>query len=402
LNKKLLNTDIQDFINKNLNTDIASVLFKNTPIDQVTIKEIAQQIEAKKKCQTKLPTWFNTPNIYYPHKLSIEQTSSEISAQYKASLIQGESIIDLTGGFGVDSFYFSKKFTKVIHCEIKKELSEIVLYNNQILQIKNIQIVADDGINFLKKVAQKFDYIFIDPSRRNDKKGKVFMLSDCLPNVPENLNTFFKSSNKILIKTSPILDISVGLKELPFVKEIHIVSIKNEVKELVWFLEKGFTNSVIIKTSNLLKQKDQKFNFAFEDERNTTAAYSLPQSYLYEPNVAILKSGAFNLISKKLNVYKLHPHSHLYTNDDLIDFPGRVFKIIDSIKYQKKNLKILLRNTKASVISRNFPESVDQIRKQFKIKEGSTLFYFFTTNRDNVKIVIIGKKIVDITTKVIS
>ena len=174
MNKDILHKEVQDFINSNLNTDVSKLIFKGSPFEDISIQEIAAQIESKKKAQNKLPTWFHTSSIYYPNKLNIEQTSSEITANYKANLISGESLIDLTGGFGVDSYYFSKQFKKVTHCEINAALSELAAYNYQQLHALNIKPIHTDGITYLQAQKEQYDWIFIDPSRRSDVKGKVF------------------------------------------------------------------------------------------------------------------------------------------------------------------------------------------------------------------------------------
>lgn len=166
------------------------------------------------KAESKLPNWFTTRNIYYPSKVSVEQTSSEPTAKYKSELISGEKLIDLSGGFGVDDFYFAKRFQNVTHCEIDNDLSEIVQHNFEQLGVSNIECISGDSEDTLERLNTKFDWIYIDPSRRNDAKGKVFMLRDCLPNVPEQLDFYYRFTANILIKTAPILDITAGLSEL--------------------------------------------------------------------------------------------------------------------------------------------------------------------------------------------
>ncbi|MFI1743182.1 THUMP-like domain-containing protein [Thalassobellus sediminis] len=391
MNTLILNTEIQEFINKNLNSDISSLLLKGTNFSSVETKAIIEQIEAKKRCEKKLSTWFHCKSIYYPNKLNIEQTSSEISAKYKSELIQGDSIIDLTGGFGVDCFFFSKRFKTVEHCEINESLSNIVNHNYKQLEVKNITTIHADGIAYLKTTSKNFDWIYIDPSRRHDSKGKVFFLNDCLPNVPQHLELLFMHSKNILIKTSPLLDLSVGINELKHVKTIHIVAINNDVKELLWILEDGFEGEISIETVNIKKDKNDLFNFSLENEKLIDSEYNKPLAYLYEPNSAILKAGGFHSISNKLNLFKLHKHSHLYTSEIEINFPGRAFKIENIIDYNKKALK-KLNITKANITTRNFPETVQEIRKKFNIKDGGDSFIFFTTNVDNEKIVIVTSK----------
>jgi precorrin-6B methylase 2 len=390
LNTAILHTEVQQFITDNLKADITKLILKGSPFDDVSIQELANQIVAKQKSEHKLTSWFQTENIYYPSKINIEQTSSESTANYKSNLVTGTSIIDITGGFGIDCFYFSKHFKDVIHCEINEELSAIVTHNCKQLKITNITTFSGDAIDFLKNSKEKFDCIYIDPSRRDDIKGKVFLLEDCVPNVPENMDLLFTKSNQILIKTSPILDISSAINELKFVTEVHVVAINNEVKELLFLLEKDSSKAIQIKTINIGKNETQSFHFKYKE--SLYSAYSEPLSYLYEPNSAILKSGGFHQITNQLNIEKLHQHSHLYTSKTLQNFPGRVFKIEHTLSYDKKKLKKLLPGNKANITIRNFPKTVAQIRKETKIKEGGTVFIFFTTNFKNELIVLVCSK----------
>ncbi|NNE31678.1 MAG: class I SAM-dependent methyltransferase [Winogradskyella sp.] len=367
------------------------LLLKGIPFDSVKDKEVIEQIEAKKRSEKKLPTWFNSEHIYYPNKLNIEQTSSEKTAKYKANLVSGQSLIDLTGGFGVDAYYFSKKIDRVTHCEINPTLSEIVKHNYEVLQTSNITSINVNGLDALKQENQQFDWIYIDPSRRDDSKQKVFLLSDCTPNIKTFQNLFLKHAKNVMIKTSPLLDLSATLLDLKYVKEIHIVARNNEVKELLWILERNYEGEVKIKTVNLLKDSVQNFNFILSNETIANASYSEPLAYLYEPNSAILKGGAFNVVSAQLNIHKLHKHSHLYTSNQLIEYPGRRFKIENILPFNKKAFakeKI----TKANVTTRNFPLSVSNIRKKLKIKDGGFIYLFFTTTINDEKVIIVCVK----------
>lgn len=392
MNSDILNTEVQDFISKFLDTDITKLILKGSPFDRVNIQELVEQIEAKRKCKTKLPTWYNTTGIYYPNKLNIEQTSSEITAAYKSNLVSGKSMIDLTGGFGVDVFYFSKRIDNVTHCEINVELSEIVTHNLNQLDVNNVNTIAEDGVAFIQDCNLQFDWIYIDPSRRHDVKGKVFMLKDCVPNVPEHLYGLFKHSDHILIKTSPLLDISLGLSELAYVKEVHVVAAHNEVKELLWLLQKGHSEDLKITTINIKKNASESFSFFKSEESKGPIDTSLPLNYLYEPNAAIMKSGGFNSIGAQLNIKKLHKHSHLYTSNEPIEFPGRTFKIDAIYPYNKKVIKSL-GIQQANITTRNFPESVSNLRKKYKIKDGGSKYLFFTTNHLEDRIVLSCSKL---------
>lgn len=356
-----------------------SVLLKNSKFDAVSSKELAEQIASKKKCKNKLPVWYNTPQIYYPNKLNIEQTSSEETAKYKANLVAGNTLLDLTGGLGIDSYFFSTKIERVFHCEIDSNLSQIAQHNFAILNQKNITSFNVNGLEYLKDSESKFDWIYADPSRRHETKGKVAFLEDYTPDITAYFDLLFNSTENVLLKTAPLLDLSAGLSSLKFVKEIHIVAVKNEVKELLWVLKKGFLNNPIIKTIHLKKAKIETFSFKRTDEEASNSDFSKPLKYLYEPNVALLKGGCFKLIGEHFKLFKLHQHTHLYTSNELIDFPGRRFLIENCLPYQKTAIK-KLGLLQANVATRNFSQSVASIRKKHKIKDGGEQYLFFFKN----------------------
>ena len=392
LNLNLLNNEVQQFINKHLNTPIDELALKGSPFDAIQTPELLEQIQAKKKCKKKLPHWYNTPGLYFPNKLNIEQTSSEISASYKSKLIEGKTLLDLTGGFGVDSFYFSKTVKSVTHCEINTFLSEIVTHNFEIFGIENIKTVPIDGLEFLSPNRDNFDWIYIDPSRRDEKKNKRFFIEDCTPNVAQHLNLFFKHTQQILIKLSPMLDIRAALTALPQTKEIHVVAIKNEVKELLFIVEKDFEKEPIIKAVNL-ETNQPNFDFKSSDEIKAIIEHQNPLKYLYEPNAAVLKSGAFKSLASQYDLKKLDHHSHLYTSMKLNpDFPGKLYLVEEELPYQKKTINRIFGGSKANIKVRNFPKSADQLKKDLKIKDGGPIFMFFTTT-NNQKIVVITRQL---------
>ncbi len=375
MNKKLLNPGVQNFIIENLNTDILSVLLKKSPFSGISARELAQQIEGRKKCQERLPLWYATPGIYFPKKENLEQASSEITAIYKSRLVGGVSMIDLTGGFGVDSFYFSRSVGNVTYCEEDVELAAIASYNYKILGACNINVRATDGISFLKGMSIETDWAYLDPSRRV-AGSRVFKFADCRPVVPENLDLLFSKAGRILIKAAPLLDISMGIKQLQGVQEVHVVAVKNEVKELVWVLRRDYQGEVTIKTVQFGNSVTRTFDFRPEEERQAVPEIGHPLEYLYEPNPALLKAGAFKLIATRLTLRKLHEHTHLYTSGKRKEFPGRIFRILDSVPYKKGSMGRFT-NTKANITIRNFPESVRLIREKFKIKEGGKVYLFF-------------------------
>jgi len=391
LKKELLNKINQNFIQEHINEDPSKLILKGSSFSNISIQELVEQIVSKKKCEKKLPTWFHGENIYYPNKINIEQTSSEITAKYKATLISGNSIIDVSGGFGVDCFYFAKRCEKVFHCEINEELSQIASHNFNELNAINVSTFVGDGIGYIKNNFTQYDWIYADPSRRNDAKEKVFLLEDCLPNIPMHLDELFKKTERILLKLSPVLDITASINALKYVKEIHVVAVQNEVKELLFILEKGYSGTIPIKTLNLKKDSLESFESVYDSGVNAT--YSRPNTYLFEPNSAILKSGLFNDVSHQLKIDKIQVNSHLYTSNNLINFPGRCLKVLRILNYDKKQLKKIIPSQKANITTRNFPETVAQIRKKINFKEGGEIYLFFTTDLNNKHIVLVCEKI---------
>ena len=392
MNRKLLNKEVQDFLEENYSADLSKMALKGSPFEGVSARELAEQLSGKETAKKKLPLWFRTRNVIYPPKINLEQTSSERTAEYKAKLVAGDSLLDLTGGFGIDSYYFARKIKKVIHTELDPELSEIVEHNFKSLNAGNIDTIAGDGLKFLEGYSGKFDWIFIDPSRRSESGGKVFFLSDCLPNVPDNLDLLWAKTDNILIKTSPLLDLKAGLRELPGVSEIHIVAVENEVKELLWVLRKGVSKALEMTTINLRKKEDQIFRANFKEE-DSAEAYTAPLKFLYEPNAAIMKSGLFVELGKVYELQKLHPNTQLFSSDELKDFPGRRFHIVQVIPYKKKKIRSSLDTKKANIATRNFPETVASLRKQLKIGDGGDDYLFFTTGPSGEKLVLVCKKI---------
>jgi len=392
LNKNILKTGVQDFINNNIITDILSVVLKKPLFTGVTQKELAEQIEAKRKCKTKLPTLFNTPKIYYPRKLHIEQTSSETTAHYKANLVSGKCLLDLTGGLGIDAYYFSKKVGEIDHCEWDQELHEIASYNFKVLGALNIRTFHTDGLLFLEDSNVKYDWIYLDPARRDERQKKVFRLSDCTPDITKHLNLLLNKSEHVLLKTAPLLDLSAGISDLKHVTEIHIVAHHNEVKEVLWVLNTTERDSPItIKTINTTPTGSETFNFLWSEESETKSTFAVPHTYLYEPNAAIMKSGGFKSVGEAFGIDKLHEHSHLYTSEKHIKFPGRTFKIVNTVPFNKKAINSLSLS-KANITIRNFPYAVANIRKRFKIADGGNIYLFFTTDINEDRIVLVCEK----------
>lgn len=384
MNEALLAKPVQEYINANLNADVNKIALAKPVFENVSAAELAGQIAAKKKSIHKLPTWFNAEGIYYPALLSIEQCSSEPTAAYKANLALGNALIDLTAGFAVDSYFFSKKIDHIYSCEINPELSAITSHNAKVLNANNLHFLAEDGITFLQNTHLKFDTIYIDPARRSNS-NKVFKLKDCTPDVTEHLPLFLEKARRIIIKTAPLLDISAGLNELNNVSEIHIVSVKNECKELIWIIDKGHTaeTQIICATIN---ESIKTFAFPITALKTKMEMSSnAPSGYLYEPDVALLKSGAFNLIATRFGLEKLHQQSQLYFASNIkSDFLGRIFEIesLLSLNELKKE-----KSLKGNVIVRNFPEKAETLVKKYKITASHDDFLIFTQAQNGYMVV---------------
>ena len=378
LNFEILETSVQHYIIENSGANIPQLALKGSPFKRVKTTELMQQIESKTKCKKKLPTWYRTPHILYPNKLNIEQCSSEITAAYKSHIVSGQTLLDLTGGFGVDSYYFSKTMHRVIHCEINKTLSEIAAHNFSAMQVSKIKTKAKDGLSFLVQTSEFFDWIYLDPCRRDKTKKKCFLIEDCRPNILNNLDLFFSRSENVLVKLSPMLDIVAALKILPNTKEVHIVAVKNEVKELLFNLEKGFVKEAEIKAINL-DNSQKEFKFKINDEKTTTISYQEPLKYLFEPNTALLKSGGFKSIAQKFDLKKLDVNTHLYTGFKILsNFPGIIYEIEKNLPCKKQQMKQLLNGLKANIKTRNFPISTKNLKKNYKFKDGGKKYVFFT------------------------
>ena len=360
------------------------------------LSELVQQIQARQKATQKLPTWAQHPEVVFPVALSVEQSSSEIAAAYKASLVSGELLVDLTGGFGVDSFYFARSFSEVIHIEQNPELQEIAQYNFGLLQANNIQSIATTAEAFLESFTGKADVLYIDPARRGGSNEKLHLLQDCDPDVLHLLPLLFAEAKAVLLKTSPMLDIDLALEQLQCVAKVWVVAVQNEVKEVLYLLQPDAPQPIkATRTAvNLLPNGTaQQLHFTKAEEEAAAVSFSDPELYIYEPNAAILKAGAYRYLGQHLHLHKLHPNSHLYTSLTLVpDFPGRSFECLAVCRYNKKELLRQLPGKQANITVRNFPETVAEIRRKTGIREGGHTYLFFATDMHQKPIVLICRK----------
>ena len=387
LNEHLLSPEVQAFI-CSYEGSLHDLAFKGSPFENVDSKQLLQQIEGKRIAKTKLPTWYKKRGIVYPPKVNLEQTSSQITAAYKSSLLKGKRIADLTGGFGIDAFYFAQEFEKVYYFEVNEALSKLAAHNFKILNSVNIECINEDGVTGIKDL--EVDTVYLDPSRRTHAKGKVFFLSDCEPDITKHAAELLHTAKQIMIKTSPMLDLSAGYQDLPNVAQIHVVAVDNEVKEVLWVLDRSGKEVAQVTALNLTKKGVQSISFDWNEDGRVSTVF--PKNYLYEPNAAIMKSNGFYAIYRQLGLSKLHTHSHLFTSEKLVDFPGRTFEIKENLEYSKANLR-KIKGTKANITTRNFNETVKELRKKWNLREGGDRYIFFTTNQEDKKRILICNKI---------
>lgn len=382
----MLNAGVEEYIKIYSNADILSVSLKKSPFPGITSKELAQQLQGKQIAKKKFPTLYRTEAILYPKKVHLEQASSEDTAIYKASLVSGKSLLDLTCGMGVDAFHLASGFEQVICYEKNEKLLAYTAHNLIQLGRENIEVRSGDGVEFLRRSAANFDCIYIDPSRRKENK-KVFLIEDYEPDLVPVVDEILARTDVLLIKTSPLLDIDLGIKQLKQVAECHVVAVRNEVRELLWLLRKEVTDEPIRKAINIEDTGQPVFEFLASREHDLPIDYSNPQAYMYEPNAAILKSGGFKSVAEQFHLKKLAASSHLYTGELPVEFPGRRFKVLAVQKYSKNwNKEWGLK--KANIARRNFPTAVAEIRRRYKIADGGSEYLFFTTLSDRQKVVI--------------
>lgn len=392
MNPAILDPEVQQYIRSEPPVDPVRVALQKSPFIGIQPAELAQQVESRQRCRKKLPLWYGTPGIYYPPRLSIEQASSEATALYKSQLVSpSDEVIDLTGGFGVDSYYLAKRAKAVMYCEQNDILAPIARHNFKVLGAANITTEAVDGVAHLQRQPDDaFDCLYIDPARRKNHQ-KTFLFSDCEPDVTAWQDLLLQKAGKVLIKASPLLDITQARQTLRHISEIYIISVGNECKELLFVLKRGFAGVPRLTAVSLAGNQCQTFSFTPDEEQATIPDFGSPARYLYEPDAALLKAGAFKSISSRYQLQKLHPNTHLYTGEARhLDFMGRVFIIDRTMPYAA--FKKAKGSLKANVSARNFPLDTKALRGRHRIEDGGNLFLFFCTGPNNDLLVIFASK----------
>lgn len=382
------------FIEEHRNDDIHSLALQSGKYPQVDMKTAVTQISGWQTAKDKIPAWHKTNGLIYPRHLSLEQCSSQLTAGYKASLVKGKSLTDLTGGFGIDCAFMSASFEEVTYVEQQAELCGIAENNFPKLGLHHIRVINADSTDYLKTM-NRVDCIFIDPARRNRQGDKTVAISQCEPDVKNLCPLLMEKAHTVIIKLSPMLDLSLALRDMPATTEVHVVSVGNECKELLLVLGEK-TDNPTIHCINLKNGSFRKFSFTRKQEAELNCEYTpVLQKYIYEPDSSILKAGAYKTVAHIYKVKKLHPNSHLYTSDILQeDFPGRIFEFKSLLAPNKKEIRQQPGGiAKAHITVRNFPATVAELRKKMKLGDGGEIYLFATTLADGQKVIIRCDKI---------
>jgi 16S rRNA G966 N2-methylase RsmD len=380
----ILHPLVQQYLAAHVNSDYTKIAFQKRGIENVSPSILAEQIKSRQKIKDKVPVYYQVSTIVYPPSLNIEQSSSQATAIFKASCVRSFfankhiTIADLTGGFGIDSFFLSKQSASLKYVEPYTDLAAIAQHNHRQLGARNIDYIVADAETFLHNNASNFDLLFLDPSRRSETR-KVHLLEDCSPNVLALKPALFNCAKNILIKASPLLDISSTITALGCVQKVWVVSVENECKEVLYWCTKGFISEPSIEAVTLSNEGKAltSFSFSLSEERTSLNTFSSPLTYLYEPNASILKAGAFKKIANSFSLSKLSVNTHVYTSSVLVDkFPGRIFNIEKLIKPDAKLVEGFLPNRKANVLTRNYPLSAEQLKKKLKLTDGGEKYVF--------------------------
>ena len=384
--------DTIDFIAAHQNDDVAKLALKFSSNKNIDIRAALQQIEGRQIAKAKLPTFAKTDDIVYPVKLSMEQCSSEKTAQYKQSIAgDGASMIDLTSGFGIDFYFISRNFKNAEYVERNADLCRIASHNFKALGATNVSATNADGIELIKASTSHYDLIFLDPARRDKNGNKTVEIKDCEPDVATLKDMLLSKCDRMMLKLSPMLDIKSAVRDLDCVEEVHVVAVDNECKELLFVCKKNaeFKRIVAANIKSVGGTEILESTASFEG-----VTYSTPLTYLYEPNVAILKANISDCLASE-KIKKIAPFSHIFTSDELCDdFPGRKFEVEKCFSMNKKELKENLDGIKrANITCRNFPLQADELRKRLGIKDGGDKYIIATTDENGNHLLTICRKV---------
>ena len=386
----MINEQTWDFIRQHAADDVRKLALQGTKDAAVDLSMALQQIAGRQTALKKLPSWAAVERVLYPPHLNMEQCSSEQTARYKARLAgSGDTYVDLTGGLGVDFYWMSQGFKQRYYVERNAELCKLVEHNFRTLG-HVCSVCCCDTATYLPTVPHA-DVVFLDPARRNEHGGRTYDIKDCTPNILELLPLLMEKADKVILKLSPMLDWRKAVDDLQYVREVHIVSVDNECKELLLVLEQTERPLRLVCVNN-----NQIFEVSSHSSPLTSHPSPLtPEQFLYEPNASIMKAGCFDALAQQYPVCQVSANSHLFLSSvEIEDFPGRRFQICAISSTNKQTLKETLAGvSRANITVRNFPMSVEQLRKKLHLKDGGDTYIFATTEADGAHSLYICRKI---------
>lgn len=407
-----INEKTWEYIRQHADGDVRKLALQGVKDAEVDLQMALQQIVGRQTARKKLPLWAANDNIIYPPHLNMEQCSSEQTARYKAGLVMGDRclvmgsgvFVDLTGGFGVDFYWMSQGFKERVYVEQNEQLCTISTENFRTLGLA-CSVYCCDTATYLTQLDHA-DLIYLDPARRDEHGGRTYGIADCSPNVIELLPQLLQKASKVILKLSPMLDWRKAVSDLGCVSEVHIISVNNECKELVLVLSGGQSETInlycvnndnvfhIVRSLRTGSPQPTDYEFAPYGP-NTVRLPSSDAKYIYEPNASIMKAGCFDALEERYAVRQVSVNSHLFLSvDEIEDFPGRRFEILSISSMNKRELKEALKGIdKANIAVRNFPLTVDQLRKKLKLKDGGDVYIFATTKADEEHCLFICRKI---------
>lgn len=387
----MLNEATRDFIRQHLDADVRRLALQGGRDPEVDLPLALEQIAGRQKARSKIPSWAAIDGILYPPHLSMEQCSSEQTAQYKAKIAgEGNLFVDLTAGFGVDTAFIAKGFSKAVCVERQERLCAISSSNYKTLGLPQVHVICGDGTEYLHQMDHA-DLLFIDPARRDEHGARTFGIADCTPNILEMMDEMTEKADRIIIKLSPMLDWRKAIEDIGCgVSSVHIVSVDNECKELLIEVKseerkaKTVAPSLRVICVNLLSDgREERFEFDAITVSSANTFHSSPFTLhiLFSPNASIMKAGCFVQLSERFGISQLDSNSHLFVSDaDIEDFPGRRFVIDKVTSMNKRDLKEALTGiSRANIAVRNFPMPVAELRKRLKLQDGGDVYIFATT-----------------------
>ena len=384
-----------DFIKAHQHEDTARLLLSAARYPTIDMSLAVQQIEGLRTAAEKWPSLLGHEGFMYPPRLNREQASSEATARYKASLLSPPTshlspltLADLTGGMGIDTLAFASLHAATVdYVERDPALCALMERNLAAMGITNVTVHCADSLEWLIPHST-FDILYLDPARRNAAGRKVAAFEDCTPDILQHLDLLRAKAQRLLIKASPMIDISLALRQLGTVSEVHIVAVKGECKEVLFLCGGSAATEPTINLAHLTSLSSQastarmaSFSFRPSEEQAATATYCAAVGrYLYDPHAALRKAGCFRLLGQRLGLPLLGPNSHLYTSDEwLPDFPGRTFEVLQEVPLNRKAIREALPGGEAHVVVRNFPAEAAVLQKQLGLREGGDRFLIATT-----------------------